>query len=46
MTRPRLHDRRSVERQRHLNTYSEEFDKAMHRDDLFARIEKAAFGSV
>jgi hypothetical protein len=29
-----------------LNTYAEEFDKAMHRDDLMARIEAAGFGSV
>ena len=29
-----------------LNTYSDEFDKAMHRDDLFARLEEAGFGSV
>ena len=24
-----------------LNTYADEFDKAMHQDDLFARIEQA-----
>jgi hypothetical protein len=29
-----------------LNTYAEEFDKAKHRDDLMARIEKAGFGAV
>jgi hypothetical protein len=29
-----------------LNIYAEEFDKAMHRDDLMARIEKAGFGAV
>jgi integrase len=29
-----------------LNTYAEEFDKAMHRDDLMARIEKSGFGAV
>jgi integrase len=29
-----------------LNVYAEEFDKAMHRDDLMARIEKAGFGVV
>jgi integrase len=29
-----------------LNTYAEEFDKAMHRDDLLARIKKAGFGGV
>jgi len=29
-----------------LNIYAEEFDKAMHRDDLMARIEKARFGAV
>jgi hypothetical protein len=29
-----------------LNTYAEEFDKAMHRDDLMARIEKTGFGAV
>jgi hypothetical protein len=29
-----------------LNVYAEEFDKAMHRDDLMARINKAGFGSV
>lgn len=28
-----------------LNTYADEFDKAMHRDDLLARIEKAGFGA-
>jgi hypothetical protein len=26
--------------------YAEEFDKAMHRDDLMARIENAGFGTV
>jgi len=29
-----------------LNTYAEEFDKAMHRDDLLGRIEKVGFGAV
>ena len=29
-----------------LNVYAEEFDKALHRDDLMARIEKAGFGAV
>jgi hypothetical protein len=29
-----------------LNTYADEFDRAMHRDDLMARIEKAGFGAV
>jgi integrase len=29
-----------------LNTYAEEFDKAMHRDDLMQRIEQAGFGAV
>jgi len=29
-----------------LNTYADEFDKAMHRDDLLARIEKAGFGAL
>jgi integrase len=29
-----------------LNIYAEEFDKAMHRDDLMARIEAAGFGTV
>jgi integrase len=29
-----------------LNPYADEFDKAQHRDDLFARIEKAGFGSI
>ena len=29
-----------------LKIYAEEFDKAMHRDDLIARINKAAFSSV
>jgi integrase len=29
-----------------LNVYAEEFDKAMHRDDLLARIDKAGFGAV
>jgi hypothetical protein len=29
-----------------LNTYANEFDKAMHQDDLFARIKQANFGSV
>ena len=28
-----------------LNIYAEEFDKAMHRDDLMARIERAGFGA-
>jgi hypothetical protein len=29
-----------------LKVYAEEFDKAMHRDDLIARINKAGFSSV
>ena len=29
-----------------LNTYADEFDKALHRDDLMARIESAGFGAV
>lgn len=29
-----------------LNVYAEESDKAMHRDDLMARIESAGFGTV
>jgi integrase len=29
-----------------LNTYADEFDKAMHRDDLMSRIATAGFGSV
>lgn len=29
-----------------LNTYADEFDQAMHRDDVFARMEKAGFGAV
>jgi integrase len=29
-----------------LNVYADEFDKAMHRDDLIARIENARFGAV
>lgn len=29
-----------------LNTYAIEFDKAMHRDDLMQRIEKAGFGAL
>jgi integrase len=29
-----------------LNVYADEFDRAMHRDDLIARINKAGFGSV
>lgn len=29
-----------------LDKYADEFDKALHRDDLTARIEKAGFGSV
>jgi integrase len=29
-----------------LNTYAEEFDKAMHKDDLLARIDKAGFGAL
>jgi integrase len=28
-----------------LNTYAAEFDRAMHRDDLLARIEKSGFGA-
>jgi integrase len=29
-----------------LNTYADEFDKVLHRDDLMSRIEKAGFGSI
>lgn len=29
-----------------LNTDADEFDKALHRDDLMARIERAGFGTV
>ena len=29
-----------------LNIYAEEFDKAMHRDDLVARITESGFGTV
>jgi integrase len=29
-----------------LNTYADEFDKAMHRDDLMGRIKAAGFGAV
>jgi integrase len=29
-----------------LNIYAEEFDKAMHRDDLLSRIELAGFGAL
>lgn len=29
-----------------LNTYAEEFDKALHRDDLMARIERPGFGAI
>jgi integrase len=29
-----------------LNVYADEFDKAMHRNDLIVRINKAGFGSV
>jgi integrase len=29
-----------------LDIYAEEFDRAMHRDDLRARIEKEGFGAV
>lgn len=29
-----------------LNIYAEEFDEAMHRDDLLARIEKAGFRAI
>jgi integrase len=29
-----------------LDVYAEEFDKALHRDDLMGRIEKAGFGAV
>jgi integrase len=28
-----------------LNTYAEEFDRTMHRDDLLARIERSGFGA-
>ena len=29
-----------------LNIYADEFDKAMHRDDLHARIQQSGFGAV
>lgn len=29
-----------------MNIYAEEFDKALHREDLMARIEKAGFGAI
>jgi integrase len=29
-----------------LNVYVDEFDKAMHRDDLHARIAQSGFGAV
>lgn len=29
-----------------LNTYADEFDKAMHRDDLLERIKEAGFGAI
>jgi len=29
-----------------LNTYADEFDKALHKDDLMTRIDKAGFGAV
>jgi hypothetical protein len=29
-----------------LNTYADEFDQAMHRDDLMSRIASAGFGSA
>jgi integrase len=29
-----------------MNVYAEEFDKALHRDDLMARIEKAGLGAL
>lgn len=29
-----------------LNVYADEFDRAQHRDDLMARIERAGFGTV
>jgi hypothetical protein len=29
-----------------LDRYADEFDKAMHQDDLRARIERAGFGAV
>jgi hypothetical protein len=29
-----------------LNVYADEFDKAMHRDDLIARLNKAGFGAA
>jgi len=29
-----------------LNIYADEFDKAQHRDDLFARIERVRFGAA
>jgi hypothetical protein len=29
-----------------LNVYADEFDKAMHRDDLLASINQAGFGAL
>jgi hypothetical protein len=29
-----------------LNAHADEFDKAMYRDDLIARINKSGFGTV
>lgn len=29
-----------------MNIYAEECDKALHREDLMARIEKAGFGAI
>jgi hypothetical protein len=29
-----------------LNTYADEFDNALHRNDLMARIAEAGFGAV
>jgi hypothetical protein len=39
-------DRRPLQRRGTLNVYTEEFDKAMHRDDLLQMIENAGFGAV
>ena len=29
-----------------LNTYADEFDKALHKDDLLTRIDNAGFGAI
>jgi len=29
-----------------LNTYADEFDKAMHREDLMNRIKHSGFGAI